>query len=406
MTSSQLKITVADGEFSALVTRPACGSGPGIILIQEIFGLNDFMRSRAEYFAEEGYVCVVPDLFWRIAPGTGLPYEQADKAFALRQKFDIEQGVEDLGATIEALKALPEQQGKVGAIGYCLGGLMAYLTAARKPLDCAVSYYGVGIENYLDEFNNLSVPMIFHMGETDPVVPPAAQTALSEAVATREDCKAHLYPGAGHAFASPTRKEFNKPAAMMAHSRTIALLRSAMGPIYDLSELWDKHTEYEFGARDVDATMDTMVAEPYVNHIPTMTGGVGYQHLKRFYTNHFVFSNPDDTSLIPVSRTIGSDRVVDEMIFCFTHDREIPWMLPGVAPTGKRVEIPLIAIINFRGDKLYHEHIYWDQASVLVQVGLLDPNTLPVAGVETARKLIDETLPSNELMGDTWAKSA
>ncbi|MYK32829.1 MAG: ester cyclase, partial [Boseongicola sp. SB0670_bin_30] len=160
----------------------------------------------------------------------------------------------------------------------------------------------------------------------------------------------------------------------------------------------------EFATRDVHETMKTMVAEPYVNHIPTMTGGVGYKHLARFYKHHFVDANPDDTKLIPISRTIGTDRLVDEMLFCFTHDREIDWMLPGVAPTGKYVEIPLVAIVNFRGEKLYHEHIYWDQASVLVQIGVLDPAGLPVAGRETAKKLVDETLPSNELMAN-WASS-
>ena len=151
--------------------------------------------------------------------------------------------------------------------------------------------------------------------------------------------------------------------------------------------------------------MATMVPEPYVNHIPTMTGGVGAQQLARFYRNHFIPKTPKDTKLIPISRTIGADRVVDEMLFCFTHDIEIDWMLPGVPPTGKYVEVPTIAIVNFRGDKLYHEHIYWDQASVLVQIGLLDPAGLPVAGVEAAKKLIDETRPSNTLM-KRWSESA
>jgi carboxymethylenebutenolidase len=148
-----------------------------------------------------------------------------------------------------------------------------------------------------------------------------------------------------------------------------------------------------------------MVAQPYVNHIPTLTGGVGYDELRRFYDRHFVPRTPKDTTLTPISRTIGADRVVDEMLFCFTHDIEIDWMLPGVAPTGKYVKIPLVAIINFRGDKLYHEHIYWDQASVLVQIGLLAPEGLPVAGVESADKLLDQNLPSNTLMR-RWAESA
>ena len=157
--------------------------------------------------------------------------------------------------------------------------------------------------------------------------------------------------------------------------------------------------------RDVDATMSTMVAEPYVNHIPTLTGGVGYRELHRFYLNHFVHANPEDTRLVPVSRTIGADRVVDELLFCFTHTREIDWMLPGIEPTGKYVEIPVVAIINFRGDKLYHEHIYWDQASVLAQIGLLDTGTLPVAGHQVAQKMLDATsVPSNGLM-KRWAES-
>jgi carboxymethylenebutenolidase len=151
--------------------------------------------------------------------------------------------------------------------------------------------------------------------------------------------------------------------------------------------------------------MATMVAQPYVNHIPTLTGGVGHDELKRFYKHHFVHANPPDTTITPISRTIGASQIVDELLFCFTHTTEIDWMLPGVAPTGKRVEIPLVAIVKFRGDKLYHEHIYWDQASVLVQLGLLDAAGLPVAGVETARKLLDETVPSNGLM-QRWHDSA
>ena len=143
---------------------------------------------------------------------------------------------------------------------------------------------------------------------------------------------------------------------------------------------------YEFETRDVDATMATMVPAPYVNHVPTMTGGVGHDQLKRFYKYHFIGGNPPDTGLTPVSRTVGADQIVDEMIFSFTHTSEVDWMLPGVPPTGRKVEIPLVAIVQFVGDKVAHEHIYWDQASVLVQVGLLDPKGLPVAGVETAAR--------------------
>jgi carboxymethylenebutenolidase len=166
----------------------------------------------------------------------------------------------------------------------------------------------------------------------------------------------------------------------------------------DLEAIWEAHCRYEFETRDLDATMATMVAEPYVNHIPTMTGGTGYAQLKRFYENHFIGANPPDTSLRPVSRTVGKDQLVDEMVFAFTHTRAVDWMLPGVEPTGCRVEVPLVAIVKFKDGKVAHEHIYWDQASVLVQIGLLDPDGLPVAGIETARKLVDPQLPSNTLM--------
>ncbi len=191
----------------------------------------------------------------------------------------------------------------------------------------------------------------------------------------------------------------------MAHQRSLTALKRQIGPEYDLAALLDKHCEYEFATRDVAATMATMVAEPYVNHIPTMTGGVGAKMLSRFYKNHFVNSNPPDTVLEPISRTVGATQIVDEMLFCFTHTTEIPWMLPGIAPTGRRVEVPLVAIVKFRGDKLYHEHIYWDQASVLVQIGRLDPASLPVVGIEEGRKLLDENLPSNTLMA-AWKSSA
>lgn len=175
---------------------------------------------------------------------------------------------------------------------------------------------------------------------------------------------------------------------------------------YDLEALWEAHCRCEFETRDVDMTMATMVPEPYVNHIPTMAGGVGHDQLKRFYKYHFIGGNPPDTMMIPVSRTVGSDTLVDEVIFRFTHTAAVDWMLPGIAPTGRVVEVPLVAIVKFSDGKVAHEHIYWDQASVLVQIGRLDPQDLPVAGAEAAHKVLDSSLPSNTLLGDIWERSA
>ena len=165
-----------------------------------------------------------------------------------------------------------------------------------------------------------------------------------------------------------------------------------------LSDLWDEHVRNEFATKDADAALATMTPDAYVNHVPVLTGGVGKKELREFYANHFIPKMPSDTEIVPISRTVGSERVVDEMIIRFTHSIEIDWMLPGILATGRRVELPTVAIVQFRDGKLFNEHIYWDQASVLVQLGLLDSSTLPVAGVEVARKVADPTLPSNQLM--------
>jgi carboxymethylenebutenolidase len=404
--SSEILVPAADGSgsFGAYLSLPAGGSGPGLVLAQEIFGVNRTMRDLADEFAEEGYVVLVPDLFWRQQPGVqlGSTPEDWQRAFALYQGFDVDKGVLDLQSAITALRSRAEVQGgQVGVVGWCLGGKLAYLAACRTDCDVAVGYYGVGIESALDESERIRCPLTLHIAELDKFCPPQAREQILATLRGRPGVELHVYPGVDHAFARRGGEHFHKPSALMAHQRTIATLKSAIGPHPDLSALWDKHCEHEFATRDVDATMATMVAEPYVNHVPTMTGGVGYRDLRRFYASFFVDSNPEDTSLIPVSRTVGATQIVDELLFCFTHTREIPWMLPGIAPTGRRVEIPLVAVVKFRGDKLCHEHIYWDQASVLVQIGMLDPKGLPVAGIDTARKLLDETLPSNGLM-EAW----
>jgi carboxymethylenebutenolidase len=159
-------------------------------------------------------------------------------------------------------------------------------------------------------------------------------------------------------------------------------------PKPDLARLWEEHTAHEFSTRDTEATLATMVDDAHVNHVPVMTGGYGKDQLRAFYSRDFIPSMPPDTTLTPISRTVGENQLVDEMIFSFTHTQDMPWMLPGVAPTHKHVEIPLVAIVGFRDGKLAHERIYWDQASVLKQIGLLPGDSLPVYGAETARKVV------------------
>ena len=160
----------------------------------------------------------------------------------------------------------------------------------------------------------------------------------------------------------------------------------------DLAQLWEEHTLHEFSTRDTDSTLATMVEDAYVNHVPVLTGGAGKSALRIFYSVDFIPRMPPDTKLTPVSRTVGEDQLVDEMIFSFTHTMEMPWMLPGIPPTNRYVEVALVAIVRFRDGKLAHEHIYWDQASVLKQIGLLTDPTLPVFGAESAQKVLAGSL--------------
>lgn len=167
----------------------------------------------------------------------------------------------------------------------------------------------------------------------------------------------------------------------------------------DLAATFDAHVQAEFQDLDLGATMATMSADPYVHHVPTITGGNGTEGVRDFYGHHFIGQWPADTETRQISRTIGDGQVVDELLMTFTHDRELEIMLPGVPPTGRRIEIPVVVVVGFEDGRVHHEHIYWDQASVLVQAGLLDPGTLPATGSEEAEALLDQGRPKNEILG-------
>ena len=234
MSGSMITITAADGgQFEAYFAKPAQGSGPGLVLLQEIFGINPYLRSMADKFAEEGYVVLVPDLFWRMEPGVVLGYNDEDltKAFDFYQRFDVDQGIRDIADTIASLRAMDEcVTSKVGALGYCLGGNLAWLTAARTDVDCSVSYYGVAIEQTLNEADNVHCPMVLHFAEEDGFVPPQAVAEITEVLKDRNDIEIYNYPGVDHAFATPGRDSFHEPSTMMAYTRSIALLRRVLGP--------------------------------------------------------------------------------------------------------------------------------------------------------------------------------
>ncbi|KAF2722922.1 NTF2-like protein [Polychaeton citri CBS 116435] len=299
-----------------------------------------------------------------------------------------------------------------------------------KDLETCESMSGFGLISYLEHVSE-HLPSFFHDGLREgssirAIVSYGAPIHNSNAIPqlvhcspssnklplpTNQASRSYDYVDSPH-FAIPSSPTFSPTSAALSHTRSLTFLKPLLGgPYFDLEAIWEEHTKFEFGERDVEATMATMVAEPYVNHIPTMTGGVGRERLTDFYRMHFVFANPDDTSMRPVSRTVGIDRVIDEFVFQFTHDRVVDWILPGIPPTGRKVEVPFTSVVNIRGDRLYHEHIAWDQATVLRQLGLI-PEYLPfpysingqaapvgkryeyrvpTAGIETAQKLADES---------------
>jgi carboxymethylenebutenolidase len=188
MAGTTIEITAADGgKFKAYLAVPKSGKGPGIVLCQEIFGINAYIREVADYYAEEGYVVLAPDLFWRIQPGIELGYSEEEwkKAFGLFQEFDTDKGMQDITGAVRVLRTRNEVVGKVGALGFCLGGRLAYLAAARSGVDCAVAYYGVTIDRYLGDAARIKVPMVLHFAEQDKYAPPEKVESIKAATTCR-----------------------------------------------------------------------------------------------------------------------------------------------------------------------------------------------------------------------------
>jgi carboxymethylenebutenolidase len=232
MSGEQLSISTPDGAFNAYVARPAAQAAPAVVVIQEIFGVNAVMRAVTDKLAAAGFLAVCPDLFWRIEPGVDIT-DQSEaewkKAFSLMQAFDIDKGMEDIQATITAARNLPECTGKVGAVGYCLGGRLAYLAATRTDVDASVGYYGVTIENYLGEAGRITKPLMLHIAEEDQFVPKAAQAQVIEALSGLSHVKLFTYPGRDHAFARPGGAHYHAGDADLADRRTVDFFKANLG---------------------------------------------------------------------------------------------------------------------------------------------------------------------------------
>jgi carboxymethylenebutenolidase len=223
MPGQDITVNGPDGSFGAYLASPSTGRGPGIVVIQEIFGINKVMRDIADGFAARGYFALAPDLFWRIEPGVQLT-DKSDaewqRAFGLMQKFNPDTGVADIQASIAHLRGLPGASGKVGAVGYCLGGLLAYLAAARTDCDASVGYYGVSIDQKLDDAKNIRKPLMLHIAAKDQFVKPEAQKKIADALAKNPLVTIHVYPEMDHAFAREGGAHYDKACADLANGRT------------------------------------------------------------------------------------------------------------------------------------------------------------------------------------------
>lgn len=229
MSGTEITIHGADGDFMGYLATPASGSGPGLVVAQEIFGVNKVMRDICDGFAEQGFMALCPDIFWRQEPGiqiTDQSEAEWQRAFELYQGFDVDKGVEDIKATLEALRGVEGCTGKVGGVGYCLGGFLAYLMATRTSVDCAVGYYGVGIDNNLDEAGNIAHPLMLHVPTEDAFVPKEAQAKVAEGLAGNANVTIHSYEGNDHAFARPGGEHYDAAAADMANSRSVEFFRA------------------------------------------------------------------------------------------------------------------------------------------------------------------------------------
>ncbi|MDA5192384.1 dienelactone hydrolase family protein [Govanella unica] len=227
MSGQDITIASKDGNFSGYLATPAGGRGPGVLVIQEIFGINANIRAIADNLATRGYFALAPDLFWRQEPGIQLtPNTQAawDKAFELYRNFNVDKGVEDLITSLDHLRALPGSSGKVGCQGYCLGGLLAYLMAARSDVDAAVGYHGVGIDSKLSEAKHIHCPLMLHIASADAFVDTKAQAAIHAALNTNPYVILHDYAGADHAFTREGGDHYNKKQADLANQRTAEFL--------------------------------------------------------------------------------------------------------------------------------------------------------------------------------------
>lgn len=230
--SEFIDVATGDGKFRAYCAKPAAKTAPAVVVLQEIFGINADLQATCEWLAKQGFIAVCPDLFWRMEPGVSmskLDDAEWQKGFQLYQRFDRELGVADIGATLDVARKIAGGSGNVGVMGFCLGGLMTFLTAARQSPDAAVEYYGGETDKYVSEASRIRCPTLIHLAEADEYMPPEAQRKIIDGTKPNSRINVHTYPGCKHAFARHNGTHYNAAAADLANSRTVEFFKKHLG---------------------------------------------------------------------------------------------------------------------------------------------------------------------------------
>ncbi len=337
---SPVSINIGGQSVGAFAAVHHSGSGPGLLLISDRDELDAGMSARANLFGQEGY-----------------------SVLAIANDLSVAEIVE----AAQALREFPSTEENIVAVGHGDGGMLALQASGDAGFEAVIGFDVMPLAGKNNVLENTPCPFVLQYGIKDAPDAEALVATLQDGFARKDGSRIYGWEEGMPGFSIEGRDSFNKLADSLAHSRTLEMLRRVVGPYYDYAALFAEHVYHEFTTRDVDATMATMIDEPYVNHPPTLT-------VLESYTK-------------------------------FVHDSVIDRYFPGIEPTGKTVEIATVIIVKFRGDKVCHEHLYWDQGSALKQIGVLDAGNLPIAGPEAARKVLDETQPSNIFMQDAWATS-
>ena len=351
------------------------GTGPGLLLICDPDVSKNSLLHRVRLFAQEGYAVL-----------------------GLKGKFEPDD-------VINAANTLSSRKDCVnGLVCVAHGSVVTAVLDVAASFNAIVSFDASKLSAYRTPIG-IECPVIFQFGTQNATNTDIEIETARAIIDSTNGSRVYVWTEACPAFSLQGEPTFNHRVDSLAHTRTLELVRRIVGPYYDYVELFAEHVRHEFETRDVDATMATMIEEPYVNHVATLAGGIGHDMLKRFYKYHFVNQNSSERNSITVSHTPGPDQVVMELVVRFKHDKVLDRYFPGIPPTQQFVELATVLIVKFRGDKVCHEHIYWDQGSALKQIGVLDADHLPVAGSEAARKVLDVDLPSNIFMEHAWDKS-